>query len=394
MTAGFNLAEYYHWEETSGCVRIYMHSEMADRLQAEVLRGADGGAEAGGILLGRTVQDGGRPTTIIDDFVPVPCSHADGPLYALSGADTPKLEAALLSAALAGCESPDAPAVIGYYRSHMRDGLSLSASDLLVIESYFQAPASVFLLIKTAAGNRACTAGFFVWEDGVLQSEFSSLEVALALAPALSAAVSEPPGLPDALRDDVPACWIDTSNGDLPDDLADLFRRAALTEPSPVPEFELSVQQPLVTAAARTLRSNAPRAGQGLLLRAATISIASLALVISVVTYLGAPRPQREEAAAFTPATSALGLQVARNPPDLLLTWNRNAREVATARRASLSIRDGNTETTVNLDKSQLAIGNYLHTAATDDIRFRLEIYGPDDGSVAQSIRVSLGSPR
>src|ERR1035441_8940409 len=96
-----NLAEYYHWEETDRGIRIYIHSGMVDRLQAEVLGGAasgpDGGTEVGGILLGRMEEDRGKAITVIDDFVPVPCSYRGEPLYTLSDEDTVNLEAALLS---------------------------------------------------------------------------------------------------------------------------------------------------------------------------------------------------------------------------------------------------------------------------------------------------------
>jgi hypothetical protein len=351
---------------------------MADCLQAELLRRADGGTEAGGILLGRMEEDRGKPAVVIDDFVAVPCSYRGGPLYTLSDEDTPDLESALLRTALAGCEFPDAPCVLGYYRSHMRDGLSLSPADLQVIESYFQAPASVFLIVKTAAGSKACTAGFFFWEDGRIQSEFSSLEVALGRTPALPPAGGDVPDLPDTL----PGDW----NDDLPDDLATLFHKAV-----PLPRPEPSAQPPVVVAAPPAQPGKSPRAWQGFLVRAATISIATLALVISVVTYLGAPRPQREEAAAYLPAASALGLQVERHPPYLLVTWNRNAREIVTARRATLSIRDGKSERSVDLDKARLAGGSYICTAASDHLQFRLEVYGADDGSVAQSMRVPPG---
>jgi len=321
----------------------------------------------------------------------VPCSYRGGPHYDLSGEDAVKLEAALLRAALAGCESPDAPSVLGYFRSHLRDGLSLSPADLLAIDGYFQAPASVFLLVKAVAGNKACTAGFFFWEDGRIQSEFSPLEVALGRtsSPPAPADVPDPPS---AAHDDLPAGL----NDDLPGDLAELFRKAALPEPSniPAPEPDPSAKPPAAVAAPPTQHTKTPRAWQGLLLRTATILMATAALVISVVTYLGAPRPPRQEAAASIPAGSMLGLQVERNPPDLLLTWNRNAREIATARRATLSIRDGRVERSQDLDKTQLARGSFLYTPASDDVQFRLEVYGADDGSVAQSIRVSPGGAR
>lgn len=379
-----SLADYYHWEEADRGIRIYMHAGMADRLQAEILRG---GAEVGGILLGRVEDDQGKSITFIDDFAPVPCSYHAGPLYTLSGEDAANLEAALLRTALAGCESPDAPSVIGYYRSHMREGLSLSASDLAVIESYFQAPTSVFLLVKAAAGTKGCVAGFFFWEDGSIQSEFSSLEVALGRTG-------------QEMADQVPSLCANLNGDlgdDLPADLAELFRKAALPGPSSVATaeaelFEPSAQPPVGIGTPRTETGKTPRAWHGVLLRAATISIASAALVISVVTYLGAPRP-REEAAGSMPA-SILGLQAERNPPDLLVTWNRNAREIVVARRATLSIRDGNVETSVDLNKAQLASGSYLYTPSNDDIQLRLEVYEADDGSVAQSIRMSSGSQR
>ena len=383
-----NLAEYYHWEEADRGIRIYMYSGMADRLQVEV----SGTTEAGGILLGRAEQDRGAPVVFIDDFVPVPCSYRAGPLYDVSDENSVNLEAALLRTALAGCESPDAPAVVGYYRSHMRDGLSLTSADLLTIDSYFQAPASVFLLVKAVAGSKACTAGFFFWEDGHIQSEFSSLEVALGRTPSLS----PPPAALAAEPDRETAESVPAPDDDLPAELAELFRKAALPQPAdaPAPEPAPRTEQPVVMAAAPVRRGKTPPRWAGLLLRGATILIASAALVISVVTYLGAPRPPREQAADSLPAIPMLGLQVERTPPDLLVIWNRNSREIVAARRATLTIRDGGVRKTLDLDKTQLALGSTLYTPVTDDIQFSLEVYGPDDGSVSQSIRAPRGGTR
>jgi hypothetical protein len=292
-----SLADYYHWEETDKGIRIYMHAGMADRLQAEVLQSA--GKEVGGVLLGRVEEDRGKAITVIEGFVPVPCSYRGGPQYDLSGEDAVNLEAALLRAALAGCESNDAPAILGYYRSHLREGLSLSPADLLAIHSYFQAPANVFLLVKAVAGNQACTAGFFFWEDGHIVAEFSSLEVALGrTAPppvARVAAAAKPdadmagdaPELPNlpGLPDDFP----DAANDGLPGDLTELFHKAALPEPPSAPAPEAEHPAPL-PAQLRKTRRGLP----SLLLGAATILIATAALVISVLTYLGAPRPPRQ----------------------------------------------------------------------------------------------------
>jgi hypothetical protein len=363
------LADYYHWEETDSGIRIYMHEGMADRLQAAAI---ESGNEVGGILLGRVEQDRGRPVVRIDDFLPVPCSYRGGPFYDLAGEDFVNLEAALLRTALAGCESPGAASVLGYYRSHRRDGMTLSVADLATIDSYFQAPDSVFLLVKAVANAKACTAGFFFWVDGRIESEFSSLEVALGRTSDRDPA-GDAPHVPNA-PDDSPAGDLDDG---LPADLAALFHQAALPEPFSAP------RQP----------GNTPRPWLALLARTATILIATAALVISVITYLS--RPPLERAAATMPAASTLGLRVERNPPDLRVAWNRNAREILAARRATLSIRDGRTQRpSINLDQAGLARGSYLYTRAGDEIQLRLEVFGADGGSVSQSVLVPPGGAK
>lgn len=363
-TADRNLADYYHWEEPGRGIRIYMRSGMADRLQADVLR--SGEREAGGILLGRVEGEEG-PAVFIEDFVPVECSYHDGPLYSLSEQDTASLEAALLRAALAACDT-GAPSVLGYYRSHNRDGLSLASSDLELIDSYFQEPASVFLLVKAVLGAKACTAGFFFWEDGRIQSEFSALEVALGGVPSLPSAEPQP---------DLP---------DLPDDLAEIFRRAAL----PTAPLPAEVNEPPAVTAPTRRPGNARRFWRDFFLRTLIVSLAAVTVVLSVLTYLGTTRPSRESVAASTPTSRMLGLEVKRIPPDLLVTWNQEAPEIAAARHASLFIRDGSRQRILDLDSVQLSTGSVLYMPAGDDIQFRLEVYGAKGQSMAQSVRVLL----
>src|ERR1700675_699955 len=137
------LADYYLWEETERGIRIFSNLAAVDRLQLEVLRGIEGfpsdEAEVGGILLGRTELDGERAITLIEDFVPVPCSYRSGPLYRLSEKDVVKFETVL-----ARCSSdPRGLSVVGYYRSHSRDNLYLSSDDLNLIQRYFSEPDKV-----------------------------------------------------------------------------------------------------------------------------------------------------------------------------------------------------------------------------------------------------------
>ncbi len=341
-----DLGRYYHWDVPGSPVRIYLHSGMADRLQAEVLAGLasgpQGGRETGGILLGHVEAAGDHTDTFLEDFIPVPCSQAAGPRYVLSGQDTAAFEAALLKAAFAACDSSGAPPVLGYYRAHNRDALSLAAADLAVIEDYFTEPAGVFMLVKAVRGASACTAGFFFWEDGCVQSEFSPLEAPLGRMPALA----------------------------------------------PVPEIETlpapSDAEPALPAPSPRARSPWP----GLLLRFAVIVLATLALVVSVVRYLGAPRPSRDAVSASAPISGLLGLQVEPRATGLLVTWNQSAPEILNATRAVLSIRDGSLENRLHLDPYLLSSGSVLYTPAGADIPLRREVDRAGAPPAVQSLRV------
>jgi TonB family protein len=173
------LANYYRWEEPYSHITVCLNLDTADYLQAEVLGGIgsfpEASIEIGGILLGRTEREEGRTVTVIEDFEPVPCEHRHGPFYSLSAEDLVKLRGSL---ARRRSGASRGRSVVGYYRSHHREDLFLSADDLAVIRTCFRNPDSIFLLIKAVPG-RMCTAGFFFWNNGRIQSEFTDSEVAL-----------------------------------------------------------------------------------------------------------------------------------------------------------------------------------------------------------------------
>jgi hypothetical protein len=177
VTTKPQFENYYRWVEPDSNITVCLKLETVDRLQLEVLRGVDSfsysGNEVGGILLGRTELDEGRILMFVDDFEPVSNEHPTGASYALTGRNAVHFEAAL-----AHDRARQPRSVVGYYRSHNRDGLFLSKDDLQFIEHYFRGPDNLFLLIKTFP-NRACTAGFFFWKDGHIQTEFTDSEAPL-----------------------------------------------------------------------------------------------------------------------------------------------------------------------------------------------------------------------
>ncbi len=185
---------YYRWAEPNSDITVCLKTEAVDRLQMDALRGVASspraGKEVGGILLGRTEINEGCALTFIDDFAPFPCAYRNGPFYDLTGA-----EAAGFEAALARGRTHWQHSVVGYYRSHNRDGLFLSPGDLQLIQRHFRAPDNVFLIIKTLP-NGACTAGFFFWKDGRIQSEFTDSEA--PLIPVSFTPAAEDPAPPDS----------------------------------------------------------------------------------------------------------------------------------------------------------------------------------------------------
>jgi len=171
------LADYYQWIGPNRGSQVYINFETAERLQIQVLRGLDfkGGVEVGGFLLGRSEFEEGQITAVIEDFEQVHSVYSNGPFYGATGTNAARFVDALEQYK---SKNPSGLSIIGYYRSHKRDDLYLSADDLSLIRRAFPEPDNVFLLIKPLS-IRACTGGFFCWDNDNIQSEFT-LEVPFA----------------------------------------------------------------------------------------------------------------------------------------------------------------------------------------------------------------------
>ena len=115
----------------------------------------------------------GRTLIYVDEFEPVACGRRDEPFYVLGREDLARFGVALERA-----QVREAGSAVGYYRSHNRNGMFLAPEDVRLIHAHFSAPDNLFLLVKTLR-NQACTAGFFFWKDGHLQSEFTDSEAPL-----------------------------------------------------------------------------------------------------------------------------------------------------------------------------------------------------------------------
>src|SRR5690242_19059541 len=87
--------------------------------------------------------------------------------------------------------------------------------------------------------------------------------------------------------------------------------------------------------------------------------------------------------------TSTLALRVERSAGQLLLTWNREADAVKSAKNAVLFISDGDRQENVQMDLAQLRNGSIVYMPVTGDVSFRMEVVGSDQGKIqTESVRV------
>ncbi|MFB3776779.1 MAG: Mov34/MPN/PAD-1 family protein [Bryobacteraceae bacterium] len=162
------------WKVAGQPVAVEYSRTLLDTLRAEVVDGFHklqrGGLEVGGVLFGK--RSGG--TVRILAWRPLASEHAAGPGFVLSEKDDEALRRLVDSAAadpeLAGLEA------VGWYHSHTRSGLILSAEDVGIWDRHFPEAWQIALVLHPEK-LKPTRAGFFCrGEDGVARPGPSPLE--------------------------------------------------------------------------------------------------------------------------------------------------------------------------------------------------------------------------
>ncbi len=366
--------EYYSWQVPGRPVSIQLLLDVVDRLETEIMDAfwavPKRGAEIGGLLLGRKDEAG---TVVVEDYELVPCEYQHGPSYRLSSRDTANLGQAIASRA----HQKDRQ-VVGYFRSHTREGFQLEEDDGSLIRQYFADPGSVVLLVRPFA-SKCCAAGFFLWEDGTIRPESNHLEFPFRRSELTRT-------LPSAGTDEEPA----VRQSGRPEFAAE---REAASQKEPVPHPE---------------PRQVPPAGPNMLWKLdvwpqfralaqrrywALAAVTSLALVIlqygifRLVSSSPSGSARHEE--------SIVPLSVERVGQLLRITWNRKARAVAEARRGVLLITDGGYRKELHLGVTQLRSGSVAYVPLTRDVdvNFQLNLEGNNHATVTESLRVVIPPP-
>jgi TonB family protein len=350
------------WQHPFRGTDIRMHSAQLRHLSDEALLRIKSNpkSEIGGILWGRIIDN----AVIIEDAQSIP---SNGALYNATPSDALNLEQAIRH------NRPDGLELVGYFRSHIRDGLCLSAQDQDFITKYLRNPEYVFLLIRPYEMGISVGA-FFFWQNGQLQTDGSDLEVPFLALEHHPAVKSESGDHGEKLRLSAPEQQQDR--------LIPPLHENAAADSSPerwIPE------QPRKSPSRSTKRP-----GLVLICVACLIAIAG---ATGTVAYFAFPMLKTRVLESTSPAAinPVFGLKVTRGTDGQLdLIWNRSVLERLRAQQASLTITDGSNSKRLTIDSAQLHSGTLTYFPSGSDIQFRLEITLNAGHSVAESVRVIL----
>jgi proteasome lid subunit RPN8/RPN11 len=320
-----------------------------------------GGAEIGGILLGRHSNQ----RLVIADYVALDCEHAFGPSFTLSPPDQDRLAELLASAE----QNPDRLRPVGWYHSHTRSEVFLTEADQDLHRRYFPEPWQVALVLKPHTFHPTRAGFFFRETDGSIHGTASYQEFALEPLPVRPV----PAGVAPAMEF--------TPSGrhwrgpDPPGPVITVAAEQAAHEPAPPtePAPEASEAQPDYIPLPSFLTPPAKRVSRWF--------VAVLAIAISLAVAAAAYQTRRlwlPGLMAIRPAPKlSVGLSAMDRDGQLQIQWDANSPTVSQAANAVLEIDDGLVPWEVQLDSRHLKAGTFTYSRQTERVDIKLAIHLP-----------------
>ena len=355
-----------------------------------------GGAEIGGILLGRFEN----VRLVISGYAALDCEHAYGPSFTLSPPDEARLEQLLSSHA-----NPDGGLrPVGWYHSHTRSEIFLSDTDLKIHQRFFPESWQVALVMKPHTFQPARIGFFFREADGSIRANSSYREELLDAAPIRQI----PAGASDAppSNDPPPRRFRQEPASE------SVILPATVVEPAPVlllePRRTPTPTPPPVTVDADVSLPPPPASHvtvPNFLVANASSSRRWMVVGIGIVAFLGttgaafqirqmwlprvlaAMRPAAAvtappAASAPAPVPPALGLNTIDREGQLQISWDRTSPSVQHASAALLEINEGGPKpTTIQLDDAHLQAGSFTYARSAEKVDVRLIVHqakGPE----------------
>jgi len=317
-----------------------------------------GGAEIGGILLGRNQTR----RLAIEDYVALDCEHAFGPSFALSPRDHAKL-AELLAAE----QNPEGLKPVGWYHSHTRSEIFLSEADQDLHKRFFPESWQVALVLKPHIFHPTRAGFFFREADGSIHAMDSYQEFVLEPLP-----VRPVPGGVAPPVESAPSARL--RHGPGPRRPVITVAAEAAPQRSAPPAEPASETQP-ADGLPRFLELPANREWRGF--------AAMLAIVIGVAVSVAGFQTWRlwlpGLTAAIRPAPqNSIGLSAIDSDGQLQIRWDRDSLAVRQGTDAILQIDDGPVPRNIQLDPLQLQTGTFTYGRRGEQIDVKLFIHLPN----------------
>jgi hypothetical protein len=336
------------WEAANGTTVEYSPA-VVDEVRRLAVDGfmafGHGGLEVGGVLYG--ARDGNRVSVLAS--AELPCEHALGPGFALSGNDRQTLARLL--------EPPDGLQTVGWYRAHTRKSLDLDVSDRDLFNQFLAKEKIIGLVLKPTHRGPSWAALYLRETTGEI--------------------------LPSAPREFT---------------IEPLGRQAGVpVEPEPVAEAEASTalaiaaepEAPVVIVSDQAVVASIHRNGVPQLpfrrpryrLRRAALAAVMLGIAAAAVYYWSRPSRNLElEAYAIAPG-------------QVRIEWNHRSLPIVDAATAVLQIRDGESVATIPLDANQLRSSSITYEQSSGHITVRLRVERRQRGAAAAEESIEFVGP-
>ncbi len=346
--------KFESWGVDESPITIDYSLVVIEEIRFEVAQGLQrfsrGGLEVGGVLYG--TRDGRKVR--VQAMRPIECEHKQGPSFLLSDPDRATLEAQLRE------QDPGLEGLIcvGWFVSHTRGEIALTATDQEVFSTFFNNPWQVTLVVRPGRSG-SMRAAFFVWEnDGTVQADRSYKEF----------------NFPDRL-----AGVFDRPRGERAERSGG-FRSAGAPIPIPTrhdaaarPPQQMAPQQQTPVFGASSYVPAQPERGKWPWIVLVVVVLLVAAAVVGMRYYVGPSQPE------------PVSLVMIEQSGQLQVQWNPLTRSVTRAVRGYLEIKDGNEPITIPLRKQDLETGKYLYVRHSGDVEVRLVMEDADGGLTSEA---------
>ena len=343
-----------------------------------------GGAEIGGILLGRFADE----RISILEYQALDCEHAMGPSFTLSQNDQTQLSD-LLAASQPG---PGGMRPVGWYHSHTRSDIFLSDADHDIHKRFFPEPWQVALVLKPSTFEPTRGGFFFREADGSIRGSASYQEFVVEAQPIRqvpSGAAPEMPPTPQPLHREA-----DVRGPVIT--LVSAVQPEAQPEPEPVPEIasepvaettppapEATEPELLDLPAPQFLQIKPERSWRWLKIVAALALGAGLGsaafetrqMWLPPVLETISPMMARIRPGLPKEATPTVALGAADDNGQLRIHWDGKSPAIQKAGQGVLEIADGQAPVqSIPLDRTHLEAGAFTYSRQAERVEVRLVV--------------------